>query len=284
MGSVCRCIFTHLSFTFVYFIIIFFFCVRKSQRGKLVNWVEKTSFKKIQRLLEISKQERHHEIILTAKNLRELSCSPSPYIIPVIPRPLPAEIVEGEHYIIVDLLNLAPSNSSPSKNSETEVVGRELVISTQSGQPSLAREDSDLVPQASKKDDSGSRLNRLPFTKKGSHPSPQASKKGRRVPERLKTPRTRVEDFVPWVSPISSHPLSREEEEDEDEMADPIHNFSARKHKRGANFKRATGTTHEVASEASQQPSDKSLNVQAIVVRIRLRWAFMASRLWRLPS
>ena len=59
--------------------------------------MEKASFKKIQRLLEIFDQERHHEILLTAKNLRELSRSPSPYIIPVIPRPLPAEIVEGEH-------------------------------------------------------------------------------------------------------------------------------------------------------------------------------------------
>ena len=92
--------------------------------------MEKASFKKIQRLLEIFEWERHHEILLTAKNLRELSRSPSPYIIPVIPRLLPSEIVEGEHYVIVELLNLAPGSSSPAKNSETEAVGRELVIST----------------------------------------------------------------------------------------------------------------------------------------------------------
>ena len=92
--------------------------------------MEKASFKKIQRLLEISKQEHHHEIILIAKNLHELSRSPSPYIIPVIPCPLPVEIVEGEHYVIADLLNLASTSSSPAKNFETEVVGRQLVIST----------------------------------------------------------------------------------------------------------------------------------------------------------
>ena len=86
--------------------------------------MEKASFKKIQRLLEISERERNHEILLTSKNLCELSRSPSPYIILVIPRPLPVEIVEGEHYVIVDLLNLAPSSSSPAKNSETEAVGR----------------------------------------------------------------------------------------------------------------------------------------------------------------
>ena len=86
--------------------------------------MEKASFNKIQRLLETSEQERHHEILLTAKNLRELSCNPSPYIIRVIPRPLPTKIVEGEHYVIADLLNLASGSSTLAKNSETEVVGR----------------------------------------------------------------------------------------------------------------------------------------------------------------
>ena len=74
--------------------------------------------------------------------------------------------MEGEHYVIVDLLNLTPGSSSPAKNFETEAVDRELVISTQSGQPSLAKENSDLVPQASKKDDRGSRLEHLPFAKR----------------------------------------------------------------------------------------------------------------------
>ena len=80
--------------------------------------------------------------------------------------------MEGEHYVIADLLNLASGSSSPTKTSETETVGLELVITTQPGQPSLAREDSDPTPQASKKVDRGSRLEHLPFTKKGSRPTP----------------------------------------------------------------------------------------------------------------
>ena len=75
-----------------------------------------------------------------------------------------------------------------------------------------------------------------------------------------------MKDFVPWVSPISSRPPDREEEENEEEMADLVHNFGARKLKRGANFKRATGVTLEVAGEASQQPSGGSSDVQVIVV------------------
>ena len=174
--------------------------------------MEKSSFEKIQRLLKISERERHHAILLTTKNLRDLSSSPSPYIIPVIPCFLLAEIVEGENYVIVDLLNLAPSNSSPTGNSETEATGRELVISNQPGHPSLASGNSGLVLQASKKNNRGSCLERLPFAKKGSRPTVQASKKGRQAPERLKAPGAGLEDFVPWVSPTSSHPPASKEE------------------------------------------------------------------------
>ena len=86
------------------------------------------------------------------------------------------------------------------------------------------------------------------------------------MPERLKTPGAGVENFVPWVSPISSLPPIREKKEDEEKMADLVHNFGARKRKRGAKFKRATGATPEVVGEVSHHPSDESLDVQAIVV------------------
>ena len=36
-----------------------------------MDWVKKTNFEKIQRLLEISEQERHHEILLTVRNLHD---------------------------------------------------------------------------------------------------------------------------------------------------------------------------------------------------------------------
>ena len=174
--------------------------------------------------------------------------------------------MEGEHYVIVDLLNLAPGNSFATKTSETETVGWGLVISIRPEQPSLAREDSDLVPQASKKDNRGSLFEPLSFEKKGSRPAPQASKKGKRVFERPKTPGAGVEDFIPWVTPISSHPPVSEEEEEEDEMVDLVHNFGTQKHKRGASFKRVIDATPEVVGEVSQQPTSEGSDVQAIVV------------------
>ena len=75
-----------------------------------------------------------------------------------------------------------------------------------------------------------------------------------------------MEDFVPWVSPISSRPSAREEEEEEEEMVDLVHNFGPRKRKQGDNFKRATGATPEVAGEVSQQPFGKSSDVHALVI------------------
>ena len=56
-----------------------------------------------------------------------------------------------------------------------------------------------------------------------------------------------MEDFVPWVPPISSHPLDWGEEEEEDGMFDLIHNFAARKRKRDASFERAADVTPEEA-------------------------------------
>ena len=83
------------------------------------------------------------------KNLHELSRNPSPYTLPVIPHPLPTEIVEGEHYVIIDLFTLVPSNLSLAQTSEIEVVGQELVIRLRPEQPSLAREDPDPTPRVS---------------------------------------------------------------------------------------------------------------------------------------
>ena len=130
-------------------IIVGYLC-RERSKGQLVHWVERASFAKIRRLLEISKQERHHEVLLTMKNLHDLRCHPLPYSIPIIPHPLPSKVVEGEHFVAANLLSLIPGGSSPTGEVESEATGRELVISTQSVKPSSIREDSGPAPQAPK--------------------------------------------------------------------------------------------------------------------------------------
>ena len=68
-----------------------------------MQWVEKASLEKIRRLLEVSKQERHCEVLLTLKNLANVRRSPTPYSLPIIPRSLPSEIVGREHFVNTDL-------------------------------------------------------------------------------------------------------------------------------------------------------------------------------------
>ena len=39
------------------------------KRGRIVEWVEKASFARLNKLFEISTAERHHETLLTTRNL-----------------------------------------------------------------------------------------------------------------------------------------------------------------------------------------------------------------------
>ena len=75
-----------------------------------------------------------------------------------------------------------------------------------------------------------------------------------------------MEDFVPWVAPISSLPPSSEEKEEEEEMADLIHNFGTRKRKRGASFNRTADVTPKAMGEVDQHSADEGSEEQAIVV------------------
>ena len=74
--------------------------------------MKKASLEHIRRILKITEGERNHELLLSVKNLRELGANPFPYIVPVIPHPLPAELVRGEHFVLIDLLKLIPGSSS----------------------------------------------------------------------------------------------------------------------------------------------------------------------------
>ena len=74
--------------------------------------MEKVNLERIRRLLEITETERNHELFFSRKNLRELGASPFCYIVTVIPRSLPEELVRGGHFVLVDLLKWIPSSSA----------------------------------------------------------------------------------------------------------------------------------------------------------------------------
>ena len=107
-------------------------------RGWIVNWIEKADLENIRQLLKITEAERNHELLLTVKNLRELRGSPFLYIISIVPRSLTIEVIEGEHFVLADLLKLVPGRSSQAisaQESQTEDAIRTLGRSARVTQP-----------------------------------------------------------------------------------------------------------------------------------------------------
>ena len=116
--------------------------------------MEKASLERIIGLLEIIKGERNHEFLLSVKNLRELGANPFLYIVPVIPRPLPAELVRGEHFTLADLLKSILGSSTQAGSTQEPQAKTAIETSTtfvQTRQSPLDEQDSRSAPQAAKK-------------------------------------------------------------------------------------------------------------------------------------
>ena len=73
------------------------------RRGHIVEWVEKASFVRLNKLFEITAAERQYATLLTARNLMAVVWESREYVINILPRKLPKKVVPGEHYILKDL-------------------------------------------------------------------------------------------------------------------------------------------------------------------------------------
>ena len=80
--------------------------------------MEKARLDRIRRLLDITKREYNHELLLYVKNLQELGAGPFPYIVFVIPSPLLEELIKCEHFILVDLLKSIPGSSAQARSNQ----------------------------------------------------------------------------------------------------------------------------------------------------------------------
>ena len=111
--------------------------------------MEKISLESIIWLLDITKEECNHELLLLVKNLRELSASPLCYIVFVIPRLLQEELARGEHFVLVDLLKSILGSSSQVGSSEepqVEVAKEALISFVRPNQSPLVAQDLELAP------------------------------------------------------------------------------------------------------------------------------------------
>ena len=125
--------------------------------------------------------------MLTARNLRELGASPFPYIIPIVPCSLPVGLIDGEHFVLVDLFKLNPGSSSQAVSAQEDqarAATKTLTRSARATKPQSLRP----VPQLAKK-----------------------KKENRTRARQSKEASVGLEDFVDWTGIISSE--STEEEE-----------------------------------------------------------------------
>ena len=67
-----------------------------------MEWVEKASFDRLNRLFEIAAAERSCETLLSAQNLRLVTQEPQPYVLNILLRRLPKEVVTREHFVLKD--------------------------------------------------------------------------------------------------------------------------------------------------------------------------------------
>ena len=69
----------------------------------MVEWVEKASFDRLNKLFKITAIERHHQTLFSARNLMAVVREPQPYVLNIFLRRLPKVVVPGEHFVLKDL-------------------------------------------------------------------------------------------------------------------------------------------------------------------------------------
>ena len=142
-------------------------------------------------MLEVSERERHYKVLLTSKNLADVRRNLAPYSLPIIPRPLPSEIVDGEHFVIVDLLRLISGGASTSGGVKAEIEDRRSAAQSPSGPSTSNSEGSGSAQPAFRRGERGSCPERLPLPSRGGKSAPRVLKvKKKRATGRGKAPGT----------------------------------------------------------------------------------------------
>ena len=198
-----------------------------------MNWVEKSSFKKIRRLLEISEKKWHYKVLLTPDNISVVRRNPAPYTLPVIPQSLPSDVVEGEHFVIADLRRLVSSNTRPSGGPVVEASSPVPGAWSASGSSTSPSEDSSSGQPVLSRRTRSSRAEQLPLPEQVTGSAPRVITIKRKVATgQRNAPGSKGEDFIPWVSGEPEDFQDLEEEEQEERMTGLLDRYVARKRKR----------------------------------------------------
>ena len=91
-----------------------------------MEWVEKASFDHLNRLFEIATAERSCDTLLSTQNLRLVIMEPQSYVLNILPRRLPKEVVAGEHFVLKDLPFYAAVRKVDARSRKARLNNREV--------------------------------------------------------------------------------------------------------------------------------------------------------------
>ena len=131
------------------------------------------------------------------RNLGKLVACAFSYIIPVIPHSLSTKLIEGEHFVLVDLCKSCPSGSSRAVAAQEDLAEAAWITRPQ-------------CPKAS--------------------PQPGNKEQERKSTRQTKVVGARLEGFVDWVGVLAS------ESAEEDEMSMLVAKFARQMRKRDTNL------------------------------------------------
>lgn len=95
------------------------------KRGHLVEWVEKASFNRLNRLFEIVASERNYQTLLSSRNLLVVVWETQLYTLNILPRRLPKVVVSGEHFVLKDLPFYAKAHETDAQAHQERLSHRE---------------------------------------------------------------------------------------------------------------------------------------------------------------
>ena len=98
--------------------------------------------------------------------------NPTPYSLPIIPRPLPSEIIDGEHFVTADLMRLISSGALTSEGVGAEIAYQRPVARSPSRPSAPNSEGSGLAHPASGRGTGGSCPERFPLPSRGGKSAP----------------------------------------------------------------------------------------------------------------
>ena len=222
-----------------------------------MKWVEKSRIEKIRRLLEISERERHYQVLLTRENISTMRHNLALYTLPVIPRSLPSNVVEGEHFVIADVWRLVSGSASSSRDPVIEASSR-----VQGARSALRSSTSSSGGSGSSSSSPGQRARRdcperFLHLAQVAEAAPRVVKvKRKRALKRRNAPGSRSENFILWVPDDTDGPQDLEEEERMERMTRLLDCYAARKRKRQVSSSGESDAVLVQSVELSQLTAD----------------------------